>query len=83
MQYEPYRNRLSRLTTSIPSSCTLQQIDYTYDGVGNITRMDQTQPSCGGLGGTYRNDYTYDYQYRLTQAECNAGAFQYDFRANY
>ena len=82
-QYEPYRNRLSRLMTEIPSSCILQKIDYYYDGVGNITRIEQDQPACAALGGEYLNDYTYDNNYRLTRAQCNIGSFRYNFQASY
>ena len=44
----------------------LQNIDYEYDGVGNITQVTQSAPTYGNnLGGEYAVDYTYDDQYRL------------------
>lgn len=44
----------------------LQNINYEYDGVGNIMRVTQSAPTYGNnMGGEYVVDYTYDEQYRL------------------
>jgi RHS repeat-associated protein len=46
----------------------MQDIQYTLDDVGNISDIDNTAPAIGTLGGTYRNNYTYDDLYRLESA---------------
>ena len=46
----------------------MQDIKYTLDDVGNISDIDNTAPAIGTLGGTYRNNYTYDDLYRLESA---------------
>ena len=81
-EYEPYRNRLSRLRTISPM-CLLQDINYTYDGVGNIIDMAQTAVSYVGMGGVYTNTYQYDNQYHLTKSGCTIGNYLYDFEAAY
>lgn len=80
-QYDPRRNRLANIRTD--TSCNLQDIDYLYDGAGNITQIDQSASACSGMGGTYRDYYHYDLQYRLRKAECPQPPFTYDFQANY
>ena len=65
------------------TSCNLQDIDYLYDGAGNITQIDQSASACSGMGGTYRDYYHYDLQYRLRKAECPQPPFTYDFQAKY
>ena len=82
-QYEPFRNRLDQMQTiSSYVPCNLQTLNYSYDGVGNITRIDQTVNHCLFFGGAYRNDYTYDVQNRLTRV-MSSGPFHYDFIADY
>ena len=59
----------------------LQNINYEYDGVGNIMRVAQSAPTYGNnLGGEYVVDYTYDDQYHLTRAVQNStdlGGYDY------
>lgn len=52
----------------------LQQLDYKYDRVGNITRVTQSaQKYYNYLGGRFNIDYVYDNQYRLIGAESYNG----------
>ena len=81
-QYEPLRNRLTNLRTISPY-CNLQNLDYWYDGVSNITRIEQSYPDCNSMGGVYATDYKYDDQYRLVSATSLLNPFMYDFQANY
>ena len=48
---------------------TLQDIDYTYDSVGNIVAMEQNADSVHGLGGAFSQQYRYDTQNRLRGAD--------------
>jgi len=66
--YESLLHRLSHLKTYDASSNLIQNIEYSYDNVGNIDEIENTAPSVSGLGGEY--DYTYDYDslYRLVSS---------------
>ena len=71
----PY-NRQTYTGHDIP----LQEISYTYDGVGNITRINQSVDKFSNMGGAYNVQYTYDDQYRLTRAVQNStdlGGYDY------
>lgn len=81
-QYEPLRNRLAHLRTISPY-CELQDLNYDYDDVSNITYIKQTFPHCYGLGGPYEIGYKYDDQNRLTSAFSSPNPFDYDFQADY
>lgn len=81
--YDPTRQWLSNLHTELPNGEVLQDIQYKYDAVGNITNIDQfALHVSNGLGGAYDNQYTYDKQYRLILSEGN-GDFSYKFSAAY
>lgn len=61
--------RLSHLRSWDANGDTMQSITYKYDSVGNITNIINTASMLlNGLGGTYRQEYTYDNLYRLTHA---------------
>ncbi len=63
--------RLSQLK-STSASGVMQRIEYTFDNVNNIQRIDNSTPMLSnGLGGTYRHDYSYDHLYRLTRSTGN------------
>ena len=47
----------------------LQDMQYTYDNVGNITSIEQNADSVHWLGGAYMQEYRYDSLYRLTKAD--------------
>lgn len=67
------------------SQTFLQQTDYEYDGVGNITRVAQSAPTYdNNLGGEYIVDYTYDDQYRLIDAwQYNSILGDYSYSMDY
>ena len=63
--------RLSHLR-SVCADGTMQDIDYDYDEVSNISKIvNYAGMLPTGLGGTYGGDYTYDNLYRLTHADGN------------
>ncbi len=70
--YDPQTFRLTRLQTTRPSdSGSLQDLKYTYDPVGNVTRLgDGAQQTIffSNQVVTPNADYTYDAIYRLTAA---------------
>ncbi len=76
--YDPQTFRLARLTTTRPNSFaaggrTVQDLSYTYDAAGNVTRIRDDADTQNVI--YFRNqrvepssDYTYDALYRLTRA---------------
>jgi len=82
--YDPNRQWLNQLQTELSSGEALQNLQYSYDLVGNIMVIDQSasSPSGAKLGGPYANHYAYDQQYRLTQSY-GKGDFPYSFNAAY
>jgi len=71
--YEPETYRLTRLLTiKKDDSTVLQDLNYTYDPVGNITRQfDNAQKTkfYGGQKIEAQSNYVYDAIYRLIEAE--------------
>ncbi len=65
--YDGYRQRLSQLKTT---SGTKQFMDlhYSYDKENNILGIENIAAAVNGLGGVYKNEYSYDDMYRLTNA---------------
>ena len=58
-------------TTATPSEL-MQNIDYTYDAVSNITSIENFAGIlANGLGGSYNNHYKYDNLYRLIYSTGN------------
>ena len=58
--------RLSTMDTYDPTAdAYLQQLTYTYDGVGNITRLVNASGQVYEMGGAYENEYDYDPLNRL------------------
>ena len=54
--YDPTRQWLSNLHTELPNGEVLQDIQYKYDAVGNITNIDQfALHVSNGLGEAYDN----------------------------
>ncbi len=66
-------HRLSALT-SVSASGTMQQIQYTMDGVGNINSVSNSATMIGTLGGRYTVEYSYDAMNRLTSAGTRTSA---------
>ena len=61
--------RLTALRSYTADDELMQDIAYHYDSVGNILDIENSAAALGnGLGGTYRQEYTYDNFYRLTHA---------------
>lgn len=61
--------RLTALRSYTADDELMQDIAYHYDSVGNILDIENSAAALGnGLGGTYRQEYTYDDLYRLTHA---------------
>ena len=68
---------------TVSPTCMIQDINYNYDGVGNIVSTNQYNSACNTLGGPYAIDYKYDQQNRLIEAiSSSSGAFYYDFLQN-
>ncbi len=79
--------RLSHLHSETGQGEIMQEIDYTYDAVSNITDIENTAGTLSnGLGGKYENSYTYDNLYRLKSANGNWNGVQtcgYNLRTAY
>ncbi|MEG1779084.1 MAG: hypothetical protein RR263_03200, partial [Oscillospiraceae bacterium] len=72
--------RLSHLTSYTHTGENMQNIDYNYDKMSNITQINNLAGSLGnGLGGDYQNDYGYDHLYRLISAQGNWNSKQCNF----
>jgi hypothetical protein len=71
-EYDPQTYRLIRLlTTGTGGNPILQDLRYTYDPVGNITRQSDNAQKTVFYGGQQigaQNDYIYDAVYRLVEA---------------
>ncbi len=80
--YDQETLRLTRLLTSRNNGATiLQDLNYTFDAVGNITELhDAAQPDVSFDGELVkaRNKYEYDAAYRLTRASGRKHAGQTD-----
>ena len=83
--YSPLRQWMTQLETRLPGSGpNIQELYYTYDDVGNITTIEQYASAYSGLGGSYHNEYTYDYQYRLVSAlGTSSNNLGYNFSMSY
>jgi RHS repeat-associated protein len=72
-RYDPLTFRLSNLkTTRLSDQALMEDLSYTYDPAGNITRIqDDAQQTIyfNNQVATPSNDYTYDAIYRLINAE--------------
>ncbi|MGH3859588.1 SpvB/TcaC N-terminal domain-containing protein [Actinokineospora sp.] len=69
--YDPLDRQLANLKSKLPDGHHFQNIGYTYDNVGNITRLHNEVPLPHGkpIGGPSTQTYTYDDLYRLTSAK--------------
>ena len=63
--YDDEMLRLTNLKTYDGNSNMIQDLDYTYDNPGNITKIENSASVVSGLGGEYEYQYTYDSLYRL------------------
>lgn len=70
--YDPETFRLNRLISQRPNGDRLQDITYTYDPMGNPTRIEDATYRTVVTNNRVvspRQDYTYDALYRLIRAE--------------
>ena len=74
--YRPDNRRLLQLTTA-SQGATFQNLNYSYDKVGNVLGLNNNAPAGGnGLAGPVTQGFRYDGLYRLTQASgLYSGAF--------
>ncbi|MEW5745519.1 MAG: RHS repeat-associated core domain-containing protein [Nitrospirota bacterium] len=73
-QYYPDNSRLFSITTNSPAQGGLQNISYTYDNVGNITKVTDY------LDSNRTQTFAYDYLNRLTQAQsASYGTLTYQY----
>ena len=74
--YDAKTRRLSGLTAMRQGNLLFQNLAYTYDKVGNITRLQNQVdvPPPNVFGGPTNQSFVYDDLYRLTHAD---GTFQY------
>ncbi|CRK58109.1 Mll6838 protein [Alloactinosynnema sp. L-07] len=66
--YDPAKRHLATLKSKLADGTAFQDITYTRDNVGNITRLTNAAPASGGIGGPSTQNYGYDDLYRLTSA---------------
>jgi RHS repeat-associated protein len=69
--------RLSNLQSNMPNGYVFQNLNYTYDDVGNITKLDNDTVAPDGsnpgakVGGPSQQSFVYDDLYQLTHASGN------------
>lgn len=69
--FDPLRVRLATALTTLPSSTRVQDLRYSYDPVGNPTRIENalpTRPNNGHFPGNTLGTFTYDGVDRLVRA---------------
>ena len=80
--YDPFTFQLVQLQSSRQNGDPLQDLLYTYDAAGNVTRIeDGTSPTVFFASHRVeaRADYTYDALYRLVEASGREHIAQVDF----
>ncbi|HZC25444.1 MAG TPA: hypothetical protein VE287_00350, partial [Actinopolymorphaceae bacterium] len=67
--YDPQTRRVARIQALSPT-LEIQDLNYTYDAVGNVTKTDNQlpDPQPDLMGGPSTQNFTYDKYYRLTSA---------------
>ena len=81
--YNPLSRRLGNLQGRTSTNALMQNITYDYDGVGNVTEVDNVATAIGTLGGPYTCTYTYDALNRLATTECQQGNRGYTEQRTY
>lgn len=69
--YNTATRRLQTLTTTATNG-SLHKITYTYDPVGNITRISNSAGGADGLSSRFTYNYSYDDLYRLETSDGNS-----------
>jgi RHS repeat-associated protein len=82
--YNDFNQNLVSLISYNSSSKTMQELNYTYDDVNNITKVINSSTGANSLGGEYTYNYSYDDIYRLTGATGTFGTtYNYDLDMSY
>jgi RHS repeat-associated protein len=86
--YDPLNRRLKNLKSYDANGHKMHDIDYKYDGVGNILHQSNNgEYVYNGAGGPYNYNYNYDELYRLIQSEgnfeSNNGNMYYNLNMSY
>ncbi len=66
-EYNPANQRLATLDCSMGD--VIQHFEYSYDDIGNITRIENTSDFIDFLGGKFSYSFNYDGLYRLSYSE--------------
>jgi YD repeat-containing protein len=66
--YGPADRQLATLKSKLANGTTFQDLTYTRDNVGNITKLANTAAPAGDIGGPSAQTYGYDDLYQLTSA---------------
>ncbi|MBC6448672.1 SpvB/TcaC N-terminal domain-containing protein [Actinokineospora xionganensis] len=65
--YDPADRQLATLKSKLANGTSFQDISYTRDATGNITKLANAAPA-GAIGGPSTQTFGYDELYRLTSA---------------
>lgn len=66
--YDPADRQLANLKSRLADGSAFQDITYTRDRVGNITKLANAAPASSAVGGPSTQAFGYDELYRLTSA---------------
>ena len=76
-------HRLVNLTSYTSDGAPMQQINYTFDNVSNVTSIVNNASAVNSLGGSYKNNYYYDKLYRLTSSDGDGETGNYNMGMGY
>ncbi len=76
-------HRLAQLRSCDGGGTKMQDIQYTFDNVSNVTEIANYAGRVNTLGGSYKNFHKYDPLYRLTNSEGDGQAGHYVFSMKY
>ena len=76
-------HRLVKLTSYTSDGTPMQQINYTFDNVSNVTSIVNDAGAVNSLGGSYKNNYYYDNLYRLTSSDGGGEIGNYNMGMGY
>ena len=76
-------HRLVKLTSYTSDGTPMQQINYTFDNVSNVTSIVNDAGAVNSLGEGYKNNYYYDKLYRLTSSDGGGEIGNYNMGMGY
>ena len=76
-------HRLVNLTSYTSDGTPMQQINYTFDNVSNVTSIVNDAGAVNSLGEGYKNNYYYDKLYRLTSSDGGGEIGNYNMGMGY